>query len=125
MFRLACQCSISRVTQTTLDGVEADRSDDTRPAHDAHGAGERLRILLQRAALSPEQLATRLNQLANEAGLAARIGRKTPYKWLYGTTPWRPWPGLISTILSKRIGVEVTVNDIGWRPVDSEPSRPA
>jgi hypothetical protein len=38
-----------------------------------------LRALLERAGLSPEQLARRLNAQAAELGLANRIDPKTPY----------------------------------------------
>lgn len=41
-------------------------------------AGDRLRVLLQRAALSPERFAYRLNRRAGQLGLPARIDRKTP-----------------------------------------------
>ena len=38
-----------------------------------------LRALLQRADLSCEQLARRLNRLACQAGIARRVDLKTPY----------------------------------------------
>jgi transcriptional regulator with XRE-family HTH domain len=111
LVRLACEGYGPRAARTTLGVMESDRG-GTRAAHDA---GERLRILLQRASLTPEQLATRLNQLARQLGLSARIDRKTPYKWLRGSIPREPWPALISTILSRKLDVKLAVTDIGWR----------
>jgi tetratricopeptide (TPR) repeat protein len=84
----------------------------------ANNPGERLRLLLQRAQLTPERLATRLNQHAKQLGLVARMNIKSPYKWFRGTVPRAPWPTLICTILSERIGVAITVSDIGWQKVD-------
>jgi hypothetical protein len=41
-----------------------------------------LRALLQRADLSPEQLARRLNRQAAQCGITKRVDPKTPHKWL-------------------------------------------
>jgi tetratricopeptide (TPR) repeat protein len=81
----------------------------------APDTGGRLRTLLQRATLSPEQLARRLNRLATEMRLPASIDPKTPYKWLRGSTPRQPWPALVSAILSQQLKTEIVPADLGWR----------
>jgi len=79
-----------------------------------------LRALLQRAGLSPEQLARRLNQHAAELGLPNRIDPKTPYKWLRGTVPRPPWPALVAHILSSRLGGTIDAGDLGWSVRESD-----
>lgn len=83
-------------------------------------AGDRLRLLLQRAQLTPEQLAGKLNRAANEIGLAARIDRKTPYKWLRNGTPRSPWPALTAAVLTEQLGTPITAGDIGWSSPTNE-----
>jgi tetratricopeptide (TPR) repeat protein len=82
-------------------------------------SGETLRILLERAQLPLEQLAHKLDQLARQLGLSSRIDRKTPYKWLRGTVPRRPWPALVSAVLSQRLSIRVEPRDI-WQVTDGE-----
>src|SRR5262249_2705902 len=74
-----------------------------------------LRTLLQRARLSPEQLARGLTQSAAELGLPGRIDPKTPYKWLHGTHPRRPWQVLTVQLLNTVLGSELTPADFGWQ----------
>src|SRR5690242_10029453 len=81
-------------------------------------SGERLRVLLQRAQLTPEQFANRLNRLSSQMGLTARIDRKTPYKWLRGSTPREPWPALAASVLSQPLDAEIQPADLGWRSAD-------
>jgi tetratricopeptide (TPR) repeat protein len=87
-----------------------------------------LRTLLLGAGLSPEAMAKRLNALASELGLDRRLTEKTPYKWLRGSVPRDPWPAVVAHLLSSRLGIPVTVEDLGWsssraclalRPADS------
>jgi tetratricopeptide (TPR) repeat protein len=73
-----------------------------------------LRSLLQRASLSPEQFAKRLNVQASELGLRHRIDQKTPYKWFRGAVPRQPWPTLAAHLLSGTLGIEVSPEDLGW-----------
>jgi tetratricopeptide (TPR) repeat protein len=73
-----------------------------------------LRALLQRACLSPEQFAKRLNVQASELGLKHRIDQKTPYKWFRGAVPRQPWPALAAHLLSATLGIEVSSEDLGW-----------
>ncbi|HXS65052.1 MAG TPA: tetratricopeptide repeat protein [Streptosporangiaceae bacterium] len=73
-----------------------------------------LRALLQRASLSPEQFAKRLNVQASELGLKQRIDQKTPYKWFRGAVPRQPWPTLAAHLLSATLGIEVSSEDLGW-----------
>jgi tetratricopeptide (TPR) repeat protein len=73
-----------------------------------------LRALLQRASLSPEQFAKRLNAQASELGLKHRIDQKTPYKWFRGAVPRQPWPTLAAHLLSRTAGIEVSPEDLGW-----------
>jgi tetratricopeptide (TPR) repeat protein len=77
-------------------------------------ARDKLRVLLHRAALSPERFAHQLNGRAVQMGLTARLDRKTPYKWLRGSSPRDPWPWLAATIFSEHLGTEITPEDIGW-----------
>jgi tetratricopeptide (TPR) repeat protein len=81
--------------------------------------GIELRALLQRAGISPEQLARRLNQQAAGLGLPNRIDQKTPYKWFRGTQPRPPWPALVAQLLSSQLGIEVNASDLGWKSDDS------
>jgi tetratricopeptide (TPR) repeat protein len=74
-----------------------------------------LRMLLQRAQLSPERFARLLNRSAAELGLVARIDPKAPYKWLRGAHPREPWPGLAAELLSAQLGCRVGVEELGWR----------
>jgi hypothetical protein len=89
--------------------TSGNRSDATADS------GERLRILLQRAQLTPEQFAHRLNRLSSQMGLTERIDRKTPYKWLRGSAPRKPWPALAASVLSQELNAEIQPDDIGWR----------
>ena len=73
-----------------------------------------LRALLQRASLSPEQFAKRLNVQASELGLKHRIDQKTPYKWFRGAVPRQPWPALAAHLLSVTLGIDVSTEDLGW-----------
>lgn len=73
-----------------------------------------LRTLLQRAGLSPEQLARRINQQAADLGLPNRIDQKTPYKWFRGGLPRVPWPTLVARVLSSQLGTDVSPADLGW-----------
>jgi hypothetical protein len=82
-------------------------------------AGEQLRLLLQRAALTPEQFAHRLNRLAAQTRQPARVHPKTPYKWLRGEVPREPWPTLAPVVLSQRLNTAVHPSDIGWRVPDT------
>lgn len=78
--------------------------------------GEALRVLLHRAGLTPEQFAGRLNRLAGRLGMAVRLDRKTPYKWLRGGSPRAPWPALAAVVLTELLTAPVTPRDLGWRP---------
>jgi hypothetical protein len=78
----------------------------------------RLRALLQRAGLSPEAWARRLNAQATELSLASRIDPKTPYKWLRGATPRSPWPQLVADLLTAQLREPVTPADLGWPAPD-------
>lgn len=71
--------------------------------------------LLQRAALTPEQLAAAVNARLRSAGLAAHeVHPKTPWKWLRGQTPHPPLPGYVADVLSERVGMTVTAADLGF-----------
>ena len=74
-----------------------------------------LRVLLQRAQLSPERFARLLNRSAADLGLVARIDPKTPYKWLRGVHPREPWPGLVVELLNTELGCRIEVAELGWR----------
>lgn len=78
-------------------------------------SGDRLRALLQRAALQPEQLGYRLNAFAAQLGIPARVHPKTTHKWLRGCHPREPWPALAAAVLGRCLNCEVQVEDIGWR----------
>lgn len=82
--------------------------------------GASLRALIQRAGLSPEQFARRLNQHAAELNLPNRIDPKTPYKWFRGVSPRQPWPTLAAHLLSGRLGTQITVEDLGWSAGDAD-----
>jgi hypothetical protein len=87
-------------------------------------AGGSLRSLLQRADLTPETLARRLNALARELGLSRQLDQKTPYKWLRGSAPRDPWPALTAHILSRRLGTPITAQDLGWQGSPVDPACP-
>jgi len=70
---------------------------------------------MQRAGLSPEQFARRLNKYAAELGLQNRIDQKTPYKWFRGVTPREPWPALAAAVLGAELATDVLVEDLGWK----------
>lgn len=79
-----------------------------------------LRVVLQRAGMSPERFARRLNAKASELQLTQRIDPKTPYKWFRGSMPRSPWPTLASAVLSAELGQTISVEDLGWTTSRSE-----
>lgn len=81
-------------------------------------AGESLQAFVQRAGLSPEQFARRLNKYAAELGLPHQIDPKTPYKWFRGAMPREPWPALTVAVLSAELDTEIRIEDLGWRAAD-------
>jgi hypothetical protein len=92
--------------------------------------GATLRALLQRANLSPEQLARELRQLA--ADLARRLNDKSPYKWFRGAVPRHPWPDPVAHLLtdrhgSQRRGPGLTASALEWltAPPAGDPARTA
>jgi tetratricopeptide (TPR) repeat protein len=89
---------------TTVDGMSGAASE----------SGGRLRALLQRTQLTPEQFAHRINLAAAELGLTARIDKKTPYKWLRGGAPRQPWPALAASVLGRELRTEIGPEDLGW-----------
>jgi hypothetical protein len=94
------------------------------PVPDGNGGavpGAALRSWLDRADLSPEELARRLNVLASEVGLRRTIDEKTPYKWLRGSVPRHPWPALTIHLLSSRLGTAVAAGDLGWPGSRADP----
>src|ERR1043166_2828199 len=89
LVRSAMSRSGARTARTTVDDMSG--GDELTGQGEDQRAGDQLRQLLQRATLTPEQFAHRLNRLATQMGLTARIDRKTPYKWLRGGLPREPW----------------------------------
>jgi tetratricopeptide (TPR) repeat protein len=77
-----------------------------------------LRALLQRADLSCEQLARRLNRQAAQCGITKRVDPKTPYKWLRGSRPRPPWPDLTAAVLTHALGRTVDAAELGWARSD-------
>ena len=77
-------------------------------------SGAMLADLLARVQWRPEHLAGQLNTLADLHGHPERVHPKTPYKWLRGAQPRRPWPGLTAALLSRHLPTPVTPADLGW-----------
>jgi len=68
----------------------------------------------------PEQFAKQLSGYAEGHGHIVRLHPKTPYKWLAGKIPRRPWPTLATALLSDRLGRLVTPADLGWPDTPQE-----
>jgi hypothetical protein len=77
--------------------------------------GENLRALVQRAGLSPEQFARRLNKYAVGLGLSNQLDPKTPYKWFRGAAPREPWPALVAAVLGAELATDLRVEELGWK----------
>src|SRR5262249_47497231 len=79
-------------------GAERERPAGQAPENLFYPADMRveggLRILLERAGLSPEAFARQLNTLARELGIPRQMSEKNPYKWFRGSVPREPWPAL-------------------------------
>ncbi len=73
-----------------------------------------LRAFVQRAGLTPEQFARRLNMYAAGLGLPNRLDPKTPYKWFRGSVPREPWPALAAAVLGTELATDVRPADLGW-----------
>ena len=80
----------------------------------AHPPNQRLRSLLVEARWSGGQLAAAVNTLGGESGRALRYDRSTVAHWLAGTLPRPPAPAMIAEALSRRLGREVTAEQMGF-----------
>ena len=56
-----------------------------------------------------------LNAYAAVNGITERVHAKTPYKWLNGATPGRPWPTVVAAVLTEQLGRPVLPADLGWQ----------
>lgn len=110
LVRLLLPCSAEGTIGTNVNRM-ASSDADLQVTSDS---GERLRVLLQRAQLAPEQLARHLNRMSQQMGRKGRVDQKTPYKWLKGAIPRDPWPALAAAVLSQRLRTEIQPRDIGW-----------
>lgn len=72
----------------------------------------------------PEHLAERLNTLAGLQGRPERLHAKTPYKWLNGSRPRKPWPTLLTALLDDHLPVPLAPTDLGL-DADEEELLPA
>lgn len=70
--------------------------------------------------LRTDQLARRLNDMAEALGRPERVHTKTPYKWLRGEVPRSPWRSLTALLLEQELGRPISVTDLGWPPDDLE-----
>jgi len=80
----------------------------------------RLGELLIQMGWRPEHLAERLNTLAVLHGLPERVHAKTPYKWLRGNRPRRPWSMLVAALLSEHFTQPITPTDLGWTTAEMD-----
>ncbi|WP_241843358.1 MULTISPECIES: sporulation associated protein [Streptomyces] len=73
--------------------------------------------------MSHKGLAFRVNQLAEQDGLATAYNHSSVVRWLAGASPRDPVPQYIATALSERIGRVVTVEEIGMGAAPGEAPR--
>jgi hypothetical protein len=111
LVRLGISTFPERTWSTTVGVTTARQGRGAAGVNDGKG----LRACLQRASMSPEQFARRLNRYAAQLGSPNRIDPKTPYKWLRGTMPREPWPALAAAILSTELGCHIRAEDLGWK----------
>ncbi|BFV60448.1 Tat pathway signal protein [Kitasatospora sp. CMC57] len=81
-----------------------------------------LRSLLDEAGWSGESLASAVNALGRESGLALSYRRPSVAQWLAGSVPRPPVPGLVAEAFSRRLGRVVTVAQAGLGPSSSGPA---
>ncbi|MDQ1292845.1 MAG: hypothetical protein QG608_726, partial [Actinomycetota bacterium] len=79
-----------------------------------------LRQALDHLGWRPEHLAERLNTLASLQGRPERLHAKTPYKWLNGSRPRKPWPTLLTALLDDHLPVPLTPVDLGLETDEEE-----
>ena len=84
-----------------------------------HPPNQRLRSLLVEARWSGGQLAAAVNTLGGESGRALRYDRSTVAHWLAGTRPRPPAAAMIAEALSRRLGREVTAEQMGFAGPDA------
>jgi hypothetical protein len=75
---------------------------------------ERLRLLLDDADCRNAELARFVNAVGEERGLHLTYGKTAVARWLRGVTPHWPVPALVAEALSRKLGYEVGVTDLGW-----------
>ncbi|MFF7381572.1 hypothetical protein [Streptomyces griseoluteus] len=72
-----------------------------------------LQRLLRAADWGPAQLAQAIRRLAAEDGVALSCHHTTVRRWLNGTRPRPPYPGLLLECLSRRLGRRVSAHEAG------------
>lgn len=76
----------------------------------------RLRELLDEAGCSNAQLARWVNDLGRERRPESRLtyGKTSVARWLGGSEPHWPTPSLVAEVLTRRLGYDVRIADLGW-----------
>ncbi|ARQ72531.1 transcriptional regulator [Streptomyces marincola] len=76
-----------------------------------------LSALLEEADMSHVGLATRVNAAGKQRGLSLRYDNTAVIRWLRGQKPRGQVPDLICSVLSARLGRQVTLDSAGFGPV--------
>lgn len=74
---------------------------------------ERLQTLLQEAGCSNAGMARRVNMCGQEHGVRLRYDKTSVARWLRGQQPRGRAPGIIAEALGRKLGREVTLDEIG------------
>jgi hypothetical protein len=85
-------------------------------------ANRRLRELLDEAGCDQAQLARWVNAVGEERGQRVTYGKSAVTRWLQGAAPRWPTPSLVADALTRRLGYEVTVTELGWKDQGVPPS---
>jgi hypothetical protein len=96
-------------------------TDDSTGTVEDTATNSALDSCLARCGWTAENLAHRINDLARSMGLPDRLHPKTPRRWVRAQhpstkpcVPRQPWPGLVCTVLSRKLGEPVTLGSLGW-----------
>lgn len=75
----------------------------------------RLRERLDEADCGNAQFARWVNAIGAEQGVHLTYGKTSVARWLEGATPHWPTPRLVAEALSRKLGHQVAVSDLGWK----------
>jgi hypothetical protein len=84
------------------------------------GGNEALRALLEEAQISNAGLARAVISAAAREGTHLGTNATSVRRMLGGVQPRHPVPRLVATVLTRRLGQQVTVTDCGF--IDQEPT---